>query len=245
MKIRLDVALVERELAETRRKAQTYIKKGVVTANGKVVLKASAVVSEKDILEVAEREKYVSRGGKKLEAALEYFKIDAAGAVALDVGASTGGFTDCLLQKRAKKVVAIDAGHGQLAKKLKNDPRVELREGVNARFASPSDFTEKFDIIVTDVSFISVLKILPAVVNLAKKECRMVVLVKPQFEVGKKGVGKGGIVKNEDLRLSAVKKVEKFFTSLEDWDLQATMVSPIREDKGNVEYLVCAQKLKR
>lgn len=237
---RLDVELVKRGLIFTRKKAQVCIKKGFVLINGKVSKKSSIMVSEEDKLEVTGKEKYVSRGGEKLEAALKYFKISPEGCTALDVGASTGGFTDCLLQYGAQKVTAIDAGRGQLAEKLKKDERVKYREGVNARYLKKSDFKKKFDFIVIDVSFISLLKVFPTILPLAGKACTLIVLVKPQFEVGKEGLGKGGIVKDEKLRQEALEKIKHYIVGLKDWNVIGYIRSPFKE--GNEEFLLCAQK---
>lgn len=180
--------------------------------------------------------RYVGRGGLKLEAALQKFEIDVRGLVCLDVGASTGGFTDCLLQNGAAKVFAIDVGHNQIDWRLRNDPRVEVREGVNARYLEAADFPVSFDLAVIDVSFISLIKILPAVVPLLRPQSSLVVLIKPQFEVGRGEVGKGGIVRDEQKRLSVVAEVNHFATTLA-LKVEGVVESPIRGADGNVEYL--------
>jgi len=180
--------------------------------------------------------RYVGRGGLKLEAALREFQIDVSGFVCLDVGASTGGFTDCLLQNGAKKVFAVDVGHNQIDWRLRNDPRVEVREGVNARYLTPEDFPQKFDLVVLDVSFISVTKVLPAIVPLVAPDGSIVALIKPQFEVGRGEVGGGGIVRDEAKRLRAVEEVNKAARSL-GLALLKVIESPITGAEGNIEFL--------
>ena len=180
--------------------------------------------------------RYVGRGGLKLEAALREFQIDVSGFVCLDVGASTGGFTDCLLQNGARKVFAVDVGHNQIDWRLRNDPRVEVREGVNARYLTPEEFPEKFDLVVMDVSFISVTKVLPAIVPLVAPDGSIVALIKPQFEVGRGEVGGGGIVRDEAKRLRAVEEVNKAARSL-GLALLKVIESPITGAEGNIEFL--------
>jgi 23S rRNA (cytidine1920-2'-O)/16S rRNA (cytidine1409-2'-O)-methyltransferase len=180
--------------------------------------------------------RYVGRGGLKLEAALREFQIDISGLNCLDVGASTGGFTDCLLQNGARKVVAIDVGHNQIDWRLRNDPRVEVREGVNARYLQPEDFSQQFDLAVMDVSFISATKVLPAIVPLVIPGGAIVTLIKPQFEVGRREVGGGGIVRDPAKRLRVVEEVN---AAARDLGLKVVKVieSPIAGAEGNVEYL--------
>lgn len=180
--------------------------------------------------------RYVGRGGLKLEAALREFQIDVRGLVCLDVGASTGGFTDCLLQNGAARVFAIDVGHNQIDWRLRNDPRVEVREGVNARYLKPDDFPVSFDLAVVDVSFISLDKILPSVLPLLKPGASIVALIKPQFEVGRADVGGGGIVRDAEKRLNAVKNVNEFASTL-GLKIGKTIESPISGVEGNIEYL--------
>ena len=181
--------------------------------------------------------RYVGRGGLKLEAALREFQIDVTGFVCLDVGASTGGFTDCLLQHGAQKVVALDVGHNQIDWRLRNDQRVEVREGVNARHLRAEDFSQRFDLAVIDVSFISVTKVLPAIVPLLIGTGSIVTLIKPQFEVGRGEVGSGGIVRDAAKRLRAVEEVNGFAKSL-GLNAVGVIESPITGAEGNVEYLV-------
>jgi 23S rRNA (cytidine1920-2'-O)/16S rRNA (cytidine1409-2'-O)-methyltransferase len=237
---RIDKLLVERGLAESRTKAQAMVMAGVVLVNEQRVEKPSEQFSTDSQIRIKHADdptsRYVGRGGLKLEAALRGFKIDLRGAVCLDVGASTGGFTDCLLQNGAAKVFAIDVGHNQIDWRLRNDPRVEVREGVNARYLQPEDFAAKFDLAVIDVSFISIVKILPSVVPLLRPNASMVVLIKPQFEVGRGDVGSGGIVRDEKKRLRAVAEVNQFAATLQ-LRLEGVIESPIKGAEGNVEYL--------
>jgi 23S rRNA (cytidine1920-2'-O)/16S rRNA (cytidine1409-2'-O)-methyltransferase len=237
---RIDKLLVERRLAETRTKAQAMIMAGVVLVNEQRVEKPSDQFTPDAEIRIKHADdptsRYVGRGGLKLEAALREFQIDVSGLVCLDVGASTGGFTDCLLQHGAAKVFAIDVGHNQIDWRLRNDPRVEVREGVNARYLQPQEFPVTFDLAVIDVSFISLTKILPSVVTLLKPHASMVVLIKPQFEVGRGEVGSCGIVRDEGKRLKAVKNINEFASKLE-LNTEKTIESPIRGAEGNVEYL--------
>jgi 23S rRNA (cytidine1920-2'-O)/16S rRNA (cytidine1409-2'-O)-methyltransferase len=185
--------------------------------------------------------RYVGRGGLKLEAALREFDLDVRGLLCLDVGASTGGFTDCLLQHGARRVVAVDVGHNQLDWRLRQDARVESREGVNARYLRPEDFAEKFDLAVMDLSFISATKVLPAIVPLLKEEGRIIVLIKPQFEVGKGEVGKGGIVSDPARRARVVEEVNGAALGL-GLKLYGVIISPITGMDGNVEFLALYEK---
>jgi 23S rRNA (cytidine1920-2'-O)/16S rRNA (cytidine1409-2'-O)-methyltransferase len=237
---RIDKLLVERGLAETRTKAQAMIMAGLVLVDEQRVRKPSetfpyeANIRIKGAGDPALR--YVGRGGLKLEAALREFQIDVSGLVCLDVGASTGGFTDCLLQNGAQRVVAIDVGHNQLAWRLRNEPRVESREGVNARYLDSNDFEEKFDLATIDVSFISATKILPAIVSLLKDQGRIITLIKPQFEVGKGEVGKGGIVNDPSQHQRVVKEVNRAAESL-GLKVIGVIQSPIHGADGNLEFL--------
>jgi 23S rRNA (cytidine1920-2'-O)/16S rRNA (cytidine1409-2'-O)-methyltransferase len=237
---RIDKLLVELGLAESRTKAQAMVMAGVVLVNEQRVEKPSEQFASDSQIRIKHADdptsRYVGRGGLKLEAALKEFQIDVRGAVCLDVGASTGGFTDCLLQNRAAKVFAIDVGHNQIDWLLRNDPRVEIREGVNARYLEPHDFPTTFDLAVIDVSFISVTKILPAVVPLLKPNASMVVLIKPQFEVGRGQVGSGGVVRDEEKRMKVVTEINEFAATLELQN-EGTIESPITGAEGNVEYL--------
>ncbi len=235
---RIDKLLVDRGLAESRTKAQALVMAGAVIVDEQRVNKPSELFQSNSKIRIKEdaASRYVSRGGLKLEAALREFQIDAKGLVCLDVGASTGGFTDCLLQHGARKVVALDVGHNQIDWKIRNDPRVEVREGVNARNLQPSDFDASFDLAVIDVSFISLTKILPAVVPLLTNGGRIVALIKPQFEVGKGEVGKGGIVKDPAQHQRVVSEVNAAAESL-GLRVGGVIESPIRGAEGNVEFL--------
>lgn len=237
---RIDKLLVERGLAESRTKAQAMVMAGVVLVNEQRVEKSSDQFLSDSQIRIKHADdptsRYVGRGGLKLEAALRQFQIDVRGFVCLDVGASTGGFTDCLLQHGAERVFAIDVGHNQIDWRLRNDPRVEVREGLNARYLQPADFPARFDLIVIDVSFISVVKILPSVVSLLKPFGSIVVLIKPQFEVGRGEVGSGGVVRDEEKRIKAVDSVNEFALTL-GLKIEGTIESPITGAEGNIEYL--------
>lgn len=242
-KKRLDVALVERGLVDTRARAKAVIMAGTVYVAGERVDKAGALVKDDaEIVLKGETLKYVSRGGFKLEAALDAFGVDAAGKTAVDVGSSTGGFTDCLLQRGASKVYAIDAGRGQLDWKLRNDPRVVSMEKFNARYLKPEDIGgEPVGIAVIDVSFISLTKIIPPAAGVLAPGGVLVALIKPQFEVGKGEVGKGGIVRDEAKRKEVVDKITAFASGL-GLEVRGVIESPITGADGNVEYLICAEK---
>ena len=245
MKTRLDKLLVMRGLVPSRERAQAIILAGRVLVNGQKIEKAGANVdTEIPIRVLGEDLRYVSRGGLKLEKALQFWAIDIANRVCLDVGASTGGFTDCLLQHGAARVIAVDTGYGQLDLKLRQDPRVRLLEKTNARYLKSADVGETVDLITMDVSFISATLVLPAVVRASmpaeptKRQGRkMVVLVKPQFEAGREQVGKGGIVRDESAQLGAVEKVKN---SLIELGCRRTdfIDSPILGAEGNREFLL-------
>jgi len=238
-KDRIDLLLCARGLADSRTRAQAIIMSGIVIAGGKKVEKPSELFPPDVEIRIKDggfEAKYVSRGGLKLEAALESFNVDVSDKVCLDIGSSTGGFTDCLLQHGAAKVVAIDSGTNQMVWKLRIDPRVRLLERTNARYLRPDDFSERFDLVVMDVSFISVRKIIPAVRSLMSENGRMIVLIKPQFEVGKGEVGKGGIVRDIDKHSRVIDEINTFAT---DYGLapRGVIESPIRGADGNKEFL--------
>ena len=238
MKTRLDRLLVDRGLAESREKAQALIMAGEVLLNGQKAAKPGQPVADDAIVEVLARPPYVGRGGFKLAAALRQFTIDVSGQVCLDIGSSTGGFTDALLQAGAIRVHAVDVGTGQLAWALRTDPRVVLHEGLNAREMQRSDIGELVSMITCDVSFISVTLILPAAVPLLQPAGRMVILIKPQFEVGKGQVGKGGIVREPALHQAACERVEN---ATRQFGFEtAIMESPILGAEGNKEFLLYA-----
>jgi 23S rRNA (cytidine1920-2'-O)/16S rRNA (cytidine1409-2'-O)-methyltransferase len=237
---RIDKLLVDKGLAHSRTKAQALVMAGVVLVDEKRVEKASEKfdVSATIRLKGTSTElRYVGRGGLKLETALRHFDIDPTGLLCLDVGSSTGGFTDCLLQHGARRVVAVDAGTNQLDWSLRNDPRVEIRERTNARNLSPEDFDVLFDLAVVDVSFISVTKILPAVTGLLRPGGKIVVLIKPQFEVGKGEVGKGGIVRERVKHERVIYQVNDRAEAL-GLNVKGLIESPILGAEGNKEFLV-------
>lgn len=234
--------LFEKNLASSRTDAKNLISSGKVSVNGKIVTKPSFDVLGDEAIEVDTSEKkYVSRGGLKLEGALDVFKIDVKDRLAIDVGASSGGFTDCLLQRGASHVIAVDSGYGQLVPSLRGDSRVTVIENYNARYMKPQDFEYSPDIAVMDVSFISVTLIIPSLVNCLSVSADFVCLIKPQFEVGRSGLGKGGIVKSESLRRGAVDKVLSLCRSI-GLNCLGVIESPIKGGDGNVEYLAHFKK---
>jgi 23S rRNA (cytidine1920-2'-O)/16S rRNA (cytidine1409-2'-O)-methyltransferase len=237
MKTRLDQALVARGLCESREQAKRLILAGQVVVDGVENPKPGLAVPDDRAIRVKESPKYVGRGGLKLEGALDAFSIDPAGKVALDAGASTGGFTDCLLQRGAARVHAFDVGTNQLAWKIRSDPRVNAREGFNVRYLTPEDVGEPVDLIVIDVSFISLTLILPAVFPVLKPEGDLICLIKPQFELRREQIGKGGIVREQALRDEAVVKIRDFATGTLAKDWRGLVESPISGTDGNVEYL--------
>ncbi len=248
MKLRLDKLLVDRGLAASRERAQALILAGKVLVNDQKLDKAGAQVEDDAAVRlIGEDLKYVSRGGLKLERALEHWHIDVTGKVCLDVGASTGGFTDCLLQYGAARVVAVDTGYGQMDFKLRQDSRVRLLEKTNARYVTREMIAEKVDLIVIDVAFISATLVIPAVVNASfpqpeedRRGRQVIVLVKPQFEAGREFVGKGGIVRDEAAQLGSVEKVKRTLLNLK---VARTDVieSPILGAEGNREFLLRAE----
>lgn len=236
-KERIDKLLVKYAIAESIAQAQALIMSGVVLASERRVEKSSEEFAPDTKIRIkGQTSKYVGRGGLKLEKALEEFYICPNGYVCLDVGASTGGFTDCLLQSGVKRVVAVDVGTNQLVWQLRKDSRVEVRENVNARYLKPKDFAEKFDLIVVDVSFISVTKILPALVSLLKANGKIITLIKPQFEVKKGEVEKGGIVRDEEKHQRIIKEVNQAAGKI-GLQVLTTIDSPILGAEGNKEFL--------
>jgi 23S rRNA (cytidine1920-2'-O)/16S rRNA (cytidine1409-2'-O)-methyltransferase len=237
--VRLDQLLVERGLAPSREKAQALILAGQVLLNGQRADKAGRTVPDDSRIELLEPPRYVGRGGFKLEAALEHFQIPVDGRICLDVGSSTGGFTDCLLQRGAARVYAIDVGTGQLDWKLRNHPRVVVHEKVNARYLSAREVPEPISLAVADVSFISVTMILPAVAPLLADGAEMVILVKPQFELERHQVGKGGIIRDPALHQQACRRVEQ---AVERLGFRTAIIpSPILGAEGNQEFLLYAR----
>jgi 23S rRNA (cytidine1920-2'-O)/16S rRNA (cytidine1409-2'-O)-methyltransferase len=238
-KIRIDKLLIDGGFADTPAKAQALVMAGVVLVKEKRVEKTSETYAAEAKIRIkgdGPESKYVGRGGLKLEKALAEFHIGVSGCICLDVGSSTGGFTDCLLQNGAVKVVAVDAGTNQLDWKLRSDPRVDSRENVNARTLRPEDFSESFDLIVMDVSFISATKILGVLPPLLKPGGRIVVLIKPQFEVGKHEVGEGGIVRDPEKHSRVIREVNEFAAGC-GLKVSGLIDSPILGAEGNKEFL--------
>lgn len=243
--MRIDKLLVERGLAESRTKAQALVMAGVVLADEQRINKPSDTVASDANVRLKGGDdptsRYVGRGGLKLETALRDFELNVEGLNCLDVGASTGGFTDCLLQHGAKRVIALDVGHNQLDYRLRTDARVEVREGVNARYLQPGDFETRFDLAVMDVSFISATKIMPAIVPLLQAAGRLITLIKPQFEVGRGEVGKGGIVRDPQQHARVIAEVNQAAQEL-GLQLKKVIESPIRGADGNLEFLALYEK---
>ncbi|GAB5047073.1 TlyA family RNA methyltransferase [Thermodesulfovibrio sp. TK110] len=241
MKLRLDQLLCKKGITESREKARALIIEGKVIVNGNKIEKPGTQVDENAKIELCgETLPYVSRGGLKLEAALKAFSIDVKDKVAMDVGASTGGFTDCLLQHGAKRVYAIDVGYGQLAWKLRTDPRVIPIEKTNIRYMNRDRIQEDIDIATVDVSFISLKLVIPKVIEFLKSKGEIIALIKPQFEVGRREVERGGIVKATEKRKKAVEEIKGFF-ELMNLKVIGIIESPIKGQKGNIEYLIYAK----
>jgi 23S rRNA (cytidine1920-2'-O)/16S rRNA (cytidine1409-2'-O)-methyltransferase len=234
-KQRLDNLLVARELAENQRQAQAIIMAGKVTVSGKVITKPGTQVDEDASLELAEKMPYVSRGGIKLAHALDEFKLDITSLTAMDVGASTGGFTDCLLQRGAKRIYAIDVGYGQLDYKLRQDPRVVVMERVNAHH--PFSLPEKVNIATIDLSFISVTNVIPNVIGHLTQPGYIIILIKPQFEAERKEVPKGGVIKDPQVHARVLGRFIVWATD-HDLRLRGLVASPILGAEGNKEFLV-------
>jgi 23S rRNA (cytidine1920-2'-O)/16S rRNA (cytidine1409-2'-O)-methyltransferase len=237
MKQRLDQLLVARGLCESREQGKRLILAGEVFVNDGPASKPGQLVAADVVIRIKEPPKFVSRGGFKLEGALDHFGIDVSGFVCLDVGASTGGFTDCLLQKGAAKVHAFDVGTNQLVWKLRSDPRVVSREKYNVRHLLVQDVGEPVDLIVADVSFISLTLVLPPAFQVLKAGGSAVILIKPQFELSREEVGKGGIVREKELHEKACQKIENFVASQIGWQWRGLMESPIQGTDGNREFL--------
>jgi 23S rRNA (cytidine1920-2'-O)/16S rRNA (cytidine1409-2'-O)-methyltransferase len=240
-KERIDRLLVELGLFESRENAQRAVMAGDVRVGERVIAKPSEAVEIDATISVAERPKFVGRGAFKLGGALDSFGVDVRGQIALDIGASTGGFTDCLLQRGAAKVYAVDVGRGQLAWKLRNDPRVVVMEKLNARFLSREDIPEPVDLCVIDVSFISLTLILPRAFELITRNGMILALIKPQFELERKDVGRGGIVREAALHEKAQQKIVKFVKEA-DHDVIDVVPSAITGADGNQEFFICIRK---
>jgi 23S rRNA (cytidine1920-2'-O)/16S rRNA (cytidine1409-2'-O)-methyltransferase len=238
-RIRIDKYLVDHGYFHSRERAQRSILAGHVLVEENVIDKPGTLVKSNAAVRVVAEERYVGRGGYKLEAALDHFEISTVDLVCLDVGASTGGFTDCLLQRGAKKVIAVDVGHNQLAWKIRSDLRVEVREGLNARMLSPELIGARVLLAVVDVSFISLTLVLPPIFSCVETGGTAIALIKPQFELQANQVGKGGIVRDEELRLRSVSKIQHFVVEQLHREWLGVIESPITGAKGNREFLAC------
>ena len=237
-KKRLDLVVLEKGLVNSRQRAQAMIMAGKVLVNNLIVDKSGTLVSPKDDIVLQEEDHpYVSRGGLKLEKALHTLGIDINGFVCLDVGASTGGFTDCLLQHGVGRVYAVDVGYGQLSWKLRQNPRVVVIERMNIRYMQPETIPQLVDLVTIDVSFISLKKVVPEILKFMKKNAGILALIKPQFEVGKKNIGKGGVVRDPDLHEKVIENLSEFFIKKHlfcEW----VIPSPILGPKGNREFFI-------
>jgi 23S rRNA (cytidine1920-2'-O)/16S rRNA (cytidine1409-2'-O)-methyltransferase len=242
-KRRADQLLVDQGLADSRAKAQALILAGLVSASGRRVDKPGTALPEDTPLALAGRDHpWVSRGGVKLDFALNHFAIDAAGAIALDIGASTGGFTDVLLARGAARVHAVDVGRGQLAWKLRQDPRVVVHEATNARHLTPAQIAEPIDLITCDASFIGLMTLLPAPLSLAAERTALVALIKPQFEAGPKEVGRGGVVRDPAIHQAVCERIAGWLGAQPGWVVIGTIESPIQGPAGNREFLIYARR---
>jgi len=242
-KKRVDQLVVERGLATSRSRAQAYIMAGAIFSGERKIDKAGTRIAEDAPLELRGKEHpWVSRGGLKLIQAIEEFNLDITGKTVIDVGASTGGFTDVCLHHGAAKVYAVDVGHGQLAWKLRGDGRVVVLEKTNARYLTPEQIPDPVDMIVCDASFIGLQTILPAPMSLAAEGCILVALIKPQFEVGRGNVGKGGVVRDPELHDQVCRKITNWITDdMAGWTVRGLTTSPIKGPEGNVEFLMVAE----
>ncbi|MBN2878154.1 MAG: TlyA family RNA methyltransferase [Clostridia bacterium] len=239
---RLDNYIVEIGECPSRESAKRLIMAGKVLVNEIVISKGSYIVKDSDLIRIKERQKFVSRGGHKLEKALEVFPVDVSGLSILDIGASTGGFTDCLLQNGAKEICAVDVGYGQLHWSLRNDERVKVLERTNARYITPEILEKKYDAAVCDASFISLKLLLPAIDDCTDDGAFFIGLIKPQFECGKENVGKGGVVKDENVHAETVESVIDYINSNTSFSVLQLDFSPITGPKGNIEFLVFCRK---
>ena len=242
MKKRLDVLLVDRQLAESREQAQRLIRAGQVRVNDQLAAKPGHSFSDDVRVDVIATARFVSRGGDKMEAAFTTFEWDVTGRDCIDVGASTGGFTDCLLQHGARHVVAVDVGRGQLHWNLRNDPRVTVMEKINACYLTPDQLPYAPAVAVVDVSFISLTRILPALVTALTPDAQLVTLIKPQFEAGREQVEKGGVVRSDEVRQAVIDKIRVFGTDSQGLKWVACCTSPLKGPAGNVEFLAYWRK---
>lgn len=243
-KERLDVLLVNRGLTESREQAQLLIRAGQVWSGDVQFCKPGHKFDDAIPLRVKALPRFVSRGGEKIDAAFEHFGLIIEGRECLDVGASTGGFTDCMLQRGAKSVSTLDVGKGQLHWKLRNDSRVAVQEGINARYITEADVSHKPSLATVDVSFISLTKVLPAVIGVLSDDAELVTLIKPQFEAGREQVEKGGVVRDPAVREAVVDRIKAFVTSELGLEFVGVIESPLKGPAGNIEYLAYWKKLK-
>jgi len=242
-KLRLDQLLVERGLVESRSRAQALIMAGNVYSDTKRLDKAGQQVKSDIPIELKGQDHpWVSRGGLKLEKGLKHFDVSVEGKTCVDVGASTGGFTDVLLTNGAAKVFAVDVGHGQLAWRLRGDERVVVMEKTNARHLTHEQISDPIDMVVCDASFIGLETVLPAPLSLAVPGAHLIALIKPQFEVGKGRVGKGGVVREPELHQEVCERIEAWLNNLPGWSVQGITESPIKGPEGNIEFLICARR---
>jgi 23S rRNA (cytidine1920-2'-O)/16S rRNA (cytidine1409-2'-O)-methyltransferase len=240
---RLDQILVERGLCDSRERAKRAILAGQIRVNGQLANKPSDSIKDSDQITIEAGEKFVSRGGQKLEHALKHFQLDVTGTIAIDLGASTGGFTDCLLQNGAARVFAVDVGKGQLAWKLRKDKRVVVMEKTNARFLKPEQFPQPFDLAVIDCSFISLRKILPPAIPLLKPDGKIVALIKPQFEAGKAEADKGrGVISDPAIHERVLSELREFISAQAGLCWRDVVESPLLGPAGNKEFLVLIEK---
>lgn len=240
-KIRLDSRIFELGLTESREKAKAFIMAGQVFVNGMKVVKAGTTVLPEDKIEVRGTSEFVSRGGHKLKKAMEVFPIDLNGKICMDIGASTGGFTDCMLQNGASRVYSIDVGYGQLAWKLRSDPRVVNLERTNVRYITAEQVPDAIDFFSVDVSFISLCLVLPAAYPLLRDGGECVCLIKPQFEAGREKVGKKGVVRDKSVHAEVIAKIDAFAREL-GFTVCGLDFSPIKGPEGNIEYLIHLKK---
>ncbi|MCF7855793.1 MAG: TlyA family RNA methyltransferase [Candidatus Pacebacteria bacterium] len=241
-KERLDTLIHNRGLADSREQARRLVMAGSVLVNGQPATKPGHRVADDVDITLKSRPRFVSRGGEKLQGAVDAFELDVSDRVCMDIGASTGGFTDCLLQNGASRVYAIDVGRGQLDWRLRNDPRVVVMEGVNARYLADGDLPEKPSVATVDASFISLTKILPAAIQVLADEAQCIVLIKPQFEATRQDVGKGGVVRDPDVHEAVVRKVREFSETELKLTWGGVVTSPIKGPAGNIEFLARLMK---
>lgn len=239
----MDQLLVDRGLVESRSRAQALIMAGLVYSKERKLEKAGQQVAEDIALDVRGQDhSWVSRGGLKLAHALEHFNIDPAGMICIDVGASTGGFTDVLLQNGAARVYAVDVGHGQLAWKLRSDDRVIVLEKTNARYLTPEQIPEPVDMVVCDASFIGLKTVLPAAMSLTRDKAILAALIKPQFEAGREHVGKGGVVRDPEIHTTVCEDIRTWLSAQVNWSVEGIVESPIKGPEGNIEFLIIGRK---